>query len=634
MLNNLLPLTQQSKEKLIDFVFNTCINKISNIETLRAYYTDRDLAYVREYKKAQEATSNKNDKGNFKEFTVPVVLSQYSSIKATLNNIFTSRTPIFQAVAGTEFLDEASKINAIFTRHANQLKWRRNLSMCIGDGLRYNLFATEVDWVEWKKFRVDGESESRKFTEVLYSGNSIERLDPYNTFFDTRVSPADMYMHGEFAGYVDFEPKSKFQKFWFENRQKLYVDSKPGIGTSELVTGNVKTNYYVPSLRSGSDVETDTTYTDWSTFLDDLPNQSRNSHTGDYTFGVEKTKMYCRLVPADFGINVPDAKRPQIFQLIFANRVLIHASLYISTHDYIPILFGQPNEDGLNYQSRSVTESVEDIQTLASKLWNAEILATRRVVSDRGIYDPTMIDPKAINSPNTAAKIPLKRSAYSVKPSDAYYQIPYSDPALGLRLQQAASIFSFADQITGQNPVKQGQFVKGNKTNEQFQESMGASESRIIDMAILLEDQFFSPLKFLLLENVLTFQAGDEIYDEQTKQLLKVNPQKLREVTYEFEIADGLFGPDKTVGLVAFTQMFQNVMAIPQFQSTYDIEGALAYLAEINGAKHFKDYKLTPEKQLERAQRLAQQQAIINAGAAGGTQAGQNEANNQIPPNN
>lgn len=622
MINKLVSLSTESRTKLTDYALNTCVSRLSNIETLRGYYYQRDLAYNRlPERKAKEDADTPVDEKEYDKLVVPVVLSQVKSIQAALNGIFTSRTPIFQAIAGKEFNDEANIINALNTRYARLWQWRRNLSLALSDGVKYNIFGCEVDWKEHKRFvYVNGPADKpneKKLTETVWAGTAITRIDPYNLIFDARVIPAEMHMYGEFAGSVEFYSKARFEKFWQENRTFLFTDNKPAITANTLA----KRNYFVPSLGTGSDARVDNG-TDWSTFWDSQQRQN-NANNANYSYGVEVLRLFVRIIPADFQINVPDAKRLQIWKLIFAGDRLVHASPYQANHNFLPILLGQPSEDGLGYQTRSVAESVEDIQKLASSLWNAEIEATRRVVSDRGIYDPSLVAPKHMNNPNSSAKIPMRRAAYNVRPADTYYQIPYNDPALGARLQQSSAAFAFANQVTGRNPVAQGQFVKGNKTNEQFQESMAASEARIIDMAIMLEDQFFGPLKYMLLENILEHQKPEELYDSETQALLKVNPDRLRDAVLEFEVADGLFGADKLAGLTAFVQSFQASLAIPAIAAEYDVPGAIGYIAELSGAKHFKDYKLTAEQRKAKLIEQAQAQAALSAGQSAGTAAGQ-----------
>ena len=58
---------------------------------------------------------------------------------------------------------------------------------------------------------------------------------------------------------------------------------------------------------------------------------------------------------------------PQVFKFLIINgSVVICAKRVISAYDLLPILFGQPFEDGLGYQTKSIAEGSIPIQEAAN----------------------------------------------------------------------------------------------------------------------------------------------------------------------------------------------------------------------------------------------------------------------------
>ena len=92
--------------------------------------------------------------------------------------------------------------------------------------------------------------------------------------------------------------------------------------------------------------------------------------------------------------------------------VVIYAERQTNIHNFLPIIFGQPLEDGLGYQTKSFAQNLQSVQDMTSALWNGKIASARRALADRVLYDPSKIKPEDINSDNPAAKIPCKSAAY------------------------------------------------------------------------------------------------------------------------------------------------------------------------------------------------------------------------------
>jgi hypothetical protein len=261
----------------------------------------------------------------------------------------------------------------------------------------------------------------------------------------------------------------------------------------------------------------------------------------------------------------------------------------------LPILFIQPNEDGLGYQTKSQATNVQPIQDITSAMWNSIIAARRRAISDRGIYDPSRISEHHINSANPAAKIPVRPAAYGKPVSEAYYPIPFRDDQSGVLMQETQSLLQMANIITGQNPARQGQFVKGNKTLHEFSTVMSNANGRDQTMSMLLEAQFFTPLKEIIKLNILQYQGGVSLYNRQKEQVVQIDPVTLRKAVLEFKISDGLTPTDKLVNSDTIQVAMQVIGSSPQLAAEYNLGPMFSYFIKTQGGK-ITEFEKSPEQ--------------------------------------
>jgi hypothetical protein len=160
------------------------------------------------------------------------------------------------------------------------------------------------------------------------------------------------------------------------------------------------------------------------------------------------------------------------------------------------------------------------------------------------------------------------------------------------------SYANYANLISGQNPVKQGQFVKGNKTDGQFQESMASSNERMFAMAMNIEDTMMYAIKEMTKINILQYQPAEELVNRQEAVAVSVDPGKLREVQMAFNIADGLLSADRLaksdLALQAI-QMLGQLSAAQQQPPSYDLLGMAVHMLEQQGLKGLSQFKIAQQ---------------------------------------
>ena len=612
----LVPLKSQAA--LLEF-YRQCTYLADNAWDIRSFLENMDKKYQRETDKTSEQRQAKlanhyGDTTKFQNVTVPVVMPAVEAAVTYQASVFLTGVPLFGVVAGPQWIDQAKQLETIIDNQAVRGGWVLHLMKAFRDGFKYNLGMVEAPWETEVTASMETDTAfsltQGRPKEQIWQGNKLRHLDLYNTFYDMRVLPSEIPYEAEFAGYTRFMSRIKFKEFIARLPDKILTNVKAALESHALGDDSFTSSYYVPNINPAIIRDPNKlTGTDWFAWAQ-LTSATPKIH---YANGYEVTTLYARILPSDFGLRVPSENTPQIWKFIFVNHtILLYAERQTNAHNMIPILPIQPYDDGLGYQTKPLTEHVAPFQDLASALWNSAIAARRRAISDRTLYDPSRVDAKHINNPNPSAKIPVRPQAYGKPLNEAVYPFPFRDDASGAAIQEASQLLNFANAVTGQNPVRQGQFVKGNKTQREFETVMGNANGRDQTIAIGIEAQFFTPLKHILKTNILQFQAEELLIDRATGQQLQIDPIQLRKAVMEFKVSDGLTPTDKLINADAWITSVQTLGSSPQIAQGYNVAPAFSYLMKTQGAD-LSPFEKSPEQLAYEQALMAWQTAIADA---------------------
>lgn len=627
--------TSKSQEKIIDFSKATG-NLYYSQWNIRDSMRKIDLAYMREtdYTEEQWKAKMANARGDltkFQNIVLPVIQPQVENAVTYQQSVFLTGYPIFSAVSVPEFSSEATQMDTIIGEQQDKGNWTHELLTCIRDGLKYNLMAAEVSWDAEVTYSLETDigyrdAKEGKPKEVLWEGNKITRMDLYNTFWDTRVSPKDIATKGEFAGYNKLMSRVAFKAFalTLPSRMNMTKAFESGLSApiSGLGSGGIH-GYYYPQLNPEASIDinsiTAMNWAHWAGFTDD---QSKIRYHDMY----QVMTLYARIIPSDFNFTgVPGQNTPQVWKFIIVNnQVVIYAERLTNAHNYIPIIFSQPLDDGLAYQTKSFAKNVQPIQDITTALSNSSIAARRRAISDRMLFDPSRVSAAAINNDSPTAKIPVRPSAYNQELSKAVYPIPFRDDQFQINMAEIQNYRQMANEISGLNPARQGQFVKGNKTLGEFDTVMGNANGRDQTLALTLEGNFFKPIKMIVKSNILQYQGGTSLYDRNSETTVIIDPVALRKANLVMKISDGLEPSSKLINGDVLAQATQTLAQAPQIGAEYNVGDMFAYLFESTGLKLGQFKKPAPQIAYEQA--MQQYQAGLQALAQ------QLAANKEMPP--
>lgn len=610
-------LTKTAQEQVISYLRNRHA-MFSEFCDLRRQFERRDLAYQRERDTTPEERQGKaaNRRGDFsklKNFEVPVVMPQVENAVVYQTSVFLQGTPLFSPVAPPEFADQALAMETLLDEQATVGGWIREFILAFRKGFKYNLSPIEVTWhkdVQLTSQTAFGTQITAEQIEVTWEGNKIRSLDPYNTFFDTRVAPAECYKLGEFAGYTEVMSHIALKDFLQKLPERTNV--------REAFESSLQYDmYYIPQINADVTMQAVVQSAGgWDEWMG-LSKEAKRMH---YKSVYQVTTIYSRILPSQFGLQVPGENTPQIWKFVVVNgSVVVYAERLTNTHNFLPILIMQPQEDGLQLQTKSLAENVEVVQDVTSSLMSSIIASRRQAVHGRTLYDATRIRKAALTSGDPF--VAVKGSMNSEPIAAAVYPFPYRDDQAGILLQEHDKFFSLANIITGQNPARGGQFVKGNKTRFEYADVMNSANGRDQLCSMLIEAQVMTPLKYMLKSNILQYQANTLVYNQDKQQAVQVDVVKMRKAILAFKVSDGLTPAEKLANVDVLNTAMQMIGTSAMIGNAYNIGPLFSYLMKLQGTD-LRPFEKSPQ-QLQYEQQVAQWQQACAAMA---------KANPQLTP--
>lgn len=572
--------------------FNDLKNKMEVIDQAYARYKATDVDEV------VPSCGNIFDKD---DVTPPLVISQVDSMIAYWADVFLSGYPIFPVVSTPAQRKYAEQLESILDDHSTLAKYPRQLLLFFLDAAKYNFSALEMDWDAIRQFSVLGDFTAPNATKVnpdLKYLTKLKRWDPYNTVWDYNVAPADVAEQGDYAGVIEIMNRVKLKQLLnrYSTSREIY-NAREAENSCEGSNSSVYSSAYYrdpPAISKYINPRKPLDQVDWESYITSGSTSSKTRRRSGQAENFEVFKFYARLIPADFGIEAPKPNTPQIWKFVIVNnKILIHAKRIISAQDILPVLFGQPKEDGLGVQTQSVAEGVMDFQDAANTLYNIRFNAARRAVSDRALYDSSMIRPSDVNSKAAAPKIPVNLKGLTGKSlADAYHQIPFDMRGTESTLQDATIISDFAKDLAGLNNARRGQFQKGNKSVQEWNDTMGGSDNRLRLSALLLEFQVFVPLKFTLALNIFQYAEDVIVVSQKSGEVIQVNIPELRRQVLSFKVADGYTPKSKLASIEMLQAGMQMLMTSPPLQQAYGnmLPAMFAHMMSLGGVKGLEEY--------------------------------------------
>jgi hypothetical protein len=607
--NTPLQLSKKSQSALKEF-YSQAFRSLQTTWNIRTRMRDIDLSYLRENdwttENARARVLNKlGDPTRLQNLQIPIVMPQVVSAVAYQVAVFCSQYPLLEVVSSAKFENEALQLQSVFEENSIRAGWIRQLILFLYDCVKYNHSALEVDWSKIYTAAIETDVGFKGGKEgvpkqLVWAGNVLNRWDPYNTFFDHRVEAPQVSEDGEFAGTVKRVSRMFLKKFLNRLDNGQIVNYNAAFESQGGSNGGDECEpYYVPELNPEALVDSTTNgeVTDWSSWVAEI-DRSRNGSMVpiQYKNEYDLYTLYARLIPSDFDIRIPSSNTPQVFKLYIVNgQVAVYCERQTNAHEKIPVLFGQAAEDGLRYQTKSLASNAKPFQEIATGLASSVMSSRRRAISDRLLYDPSRVSEAHINSPNPVARIPVKPAAYGKPLSEAVYAFPFNDNQANITLGEMQTVIQMANVLNNQNQARQGQFVKGNKTDSQWDAVMAGATAKDQMTALLLEAQVFTPMKEILKINTLQYQGEAAVFSPTRKEVVEIDPVALRKAVMTFKVTDGLVPVDKVINSEVLQAAFQVIGSSEHLSMQYRLGELFSYLMKTQSAD-ISEFEKSPEQ--------------------------------------
>lgn len=595
MADDILKVSPASQEKLIDFI-NAAYTTRDEGWQLRNRLEEADRAYMREadYTEEQRKARLANqlgDKTKLQNMTVPMVMEDVETGVGFLTNVFTVDYPMFKFVSDPDKEDMALMWNTLVGEDQVYFGWGGEFNMAFRNGAKYNFAPVEVDWCERIKYKpVNGAGNNGvDLKQTVWAGNRIRSIDPYNTIYDPRVPPFRVHEKGEFVGYIESMSRIELKMFLAS-----LGDARLKNDVQAFESGDSVIQYYVPQINPLVWTKTNNNWDqgnfNWMKWAFSNA-QDHIKYKNMYTV----VTMYARIMPYEFGIRSPRDQTPDIWKLISVNGTMVYAQPMINAHDLLPVIIVQPLVSNLAHQEKSQAENQIPFQDMTSALWNAKLQSARRRTTDRMLYNPLLVDPDHINSPNPSAKIPIRPTAYGRKLEEAIYQIPFDDANSQYFIQEAEGVARWGMRAQGRNNTSVGQFQKGNKLQDEFSQTMANAGARDRTQALMWESFGMQPIKTILQSNYLQMTPKGKKYNRIEEKSVEIDPIKLREAAAEFEVGDGLLPIQKIVRSDVLQNGLNYLGTDPSVGQQYNKADLFSYMMKISGVDKLSKFQKTPE---------------------------------------
>lgn len=600
-----------------------------------------DIAYAR-YKISQEQESGVDASaantacGTLEDIEAPIVISQVDSMVGYAADVYCSGYPMFPVVSAPDNKLEAEKLQAIIDTHAILGGYQRQFVKFFRNAFKYNKAAIEADWAPIDRYSVlDDYMKPLDPTQVKKTSEhytKLKNLDMYNAIYDPRVLEcSDIPVDGEFAGWVDLFTRIQLIRYLqhlattgygYNTTQALHTAI--GASTSKPIDGYAGLYYRekpVISKYIANRSMRDLYDFDWTRYMSGKPQGDvQRPVKGMY----EICRLYARIIPREHGITAPNHDVPQIWKLEVINcDKLICAKRIISAYDQLPVFFAKPFEDDFGDQTQSAGENQIPWQDSVSKLINIRFHSARRAVADRAIYDPKMIDISDANNPHPAAKLPLKPNARLGGKSldDAYKSIEYRETGLQGVMQDAQTMYSMSGQTSGLNKPQQGEFQKGNKSVQEWNDTMAGSDNRLRLPILVMQYQVILPIKEQIKLNIFQYGPTGAFQNVKDGYPVNITPDditKLRNTVLQFQIADGYLPVSKIAAVDVMKEALILIGNSPILQTALGakLPPMFEHIMSLQGVKGFDKYMPTQQE----AQTNLDAAAAAQQPGAGGAQ--------------
>lgn len=402
-------------------------------------------------------------KGNPTKMVVPNGFAQIMTFVSFLFLMYKQNRRFYELVAtgdedaGTKKEDS----EVLLERDCRANQWDTLVFQFLLDTAKFGLGVVEDDWTKettraWivpdpamvssdggATTEVEQEGSWQEF--VKFEGNLVKNVSPYHFFPDT-----------------DF-PLSEFQRGEFCAVEEEYAVGQLRQMEKDGVVAGIK---HIEGLPRNWMTERGAE-TRWSLKGNDTA--IRNFSTNNDSKIALITKVQIKIVPSEFEIGpgkkdkLGDQEFPMLYDIWYANdNRIIKCEPVKNWHGEFRWSIGQFTPDMHQTVNMGLSELISELQSVISWYINSHITSVRRVISNRLIIDPKLIDTKTLDGEGDiymrkGMSAPLDRAVGQLKVQDVTGQHMSDQEILG----------QIMEKVTGVNGNAMGQYNSGRRSAQE-----------------------------------------------------------------------------------------------------------------------------------------------------------------------
>lgn len=507
----------------------------------------------------------------------PHSYSILETLTAFMDGLFL-REPIFQYDGNSpEDTIGAILMTKVVEAHCKRFKVGLALHTAFKDSIAYGVGACFPLWKQkWgyrtrSSYGMDGQLEKTSEPALLFEGNSLENVDPYQLLLDPNYGIQNI-QDAEFVGFVR---RTNYYNL-------LPEDGKGAVFNVRYLKGKDCTSRYWGSQRD---------------------QKAQTTTVGDTSVlrPVDVVYLYINIIPKDWGLGDYEEPEKWLFA-IAADKYIIQAQPLDLDHNMFPVAVCAPTFDGYSSAPLSRLELLGGMQELLDWLLNSHVANVRKTINDMIIYDPYMLNTADLTDPKPGKLVRARRAAWGKDIRGSIQQLQIND-VTRQHIADAQLTMGLMNQISGADDAMMGTLRQGGPERlsaAEFSGTQSQALGRLQSLAMIVGQQLIQDVGYMfamhtqqmMQEDVWVNTVGawqDQLLAHYGPQIqndrMRVTPQDLN---IDFDIAVNPEGQGQATQF--WIQMFDTIAKTPELYQLIDVGRVFRYVASQLGAKNVDNF--------------------------------------------
>lgn len=560
---------------------------------------DKALDTYRSLRTADASDHRARRKGEPEKMTVPLSYAQVNTLVTFLFLAYTQKESIFEleATGPEDYGPIREACQAILQREERQTRFHSKLVQALLDMARFKLGVLKTSWrydsrilkreapeIEIPFAGLQGislsleESASEEDEVIVYEGNEVDNISPYNFFYDTRL-PLSKWQQGRFA--------ADETEYHFQDLRKMEKDGS-------LVGTKYVTAFSADTWRKREE----------GTRLGNVDPKITRTGESKGDFMVCLSNVQKKIVPADYELS--DSQEEEIWVFAVANdqRILsaqpLNAPHGEFTYDLLALSPDQHSE-----LSDSLSSLIDPLQEVITWLINARVTAVRQNIEGRFVVDPSFVDVSTLTAGNKY--IMLKKNAPYNQGVQAFIsQLKTVDPTV-THMQDVQSLMQMMQVVSGVNENSMGQVASGRRsaTENRAANAGAASRMKLIAATVWIDGLAPQGRKMLLnCRQDMSFETYQKILGESAIETYdRFHPQNSLELlgNEDYFSYDGTLSSEKNYMAQSLQELIGVLASNPEVAqgAGFDLVEMVKEAFALRGLKNLDRFKLPPQPMIQ-----------------------------------